>query len=229
MLAAWLSDNKTQDWSQGLRLVHNQKNYSYHSGIKSTQYAALLEEDPKHGLNSTSLPQEVIDCFETKKYLFVSQGVQPLTEPTDESVQASEPAIISTQPPQAFDEPVTISTKPSQVLDEQVIISNPPSLDLSPHIASIQEEIYKNRKSARAAQVCQAKRMVKRSRINLKVREIGDNVAVPVTHVDRRRGDPRNLLGIIMDRNEKDLYTIGVKAGRLKTEFTRIEFKLCPK
>ncbi|XP_068206695.1 uncharacterized protein [Palaemon carinicauda] len=144
MLAAWLSDNNTRDWSLGLRFVQNQKNSSYHLGIM-TQFH-----------------------------------------------------------------------------------TSPPPLSPSPHIASRQQEISKNCKRARETQLCQAERMVKRSRIDLRTGEIGDNVAVPVPYVDRGRGDPRNLTGNIMDRNENNLYTVGIKAGILKTKFTRTEFNLCP-
>lgn len=47
-----------------------------------------------------------------------------------------------------------------------------------------------------------AKRMVKRSRIDLKVGEVGDNVDVPITMVDRGRGDPKNIIGVITDQEE---------------------------
>ncbi|KAL8599759.1 hypothetical protein ACOMHN_042524 [Nucella lapillus] len=57
----------------------------------------------------------------------------------------------------------------------------------------------------------QAERMVKRSRIELQAGNIGDNVALPVPMVDRGRGDPRNILGIIIDKNENDLYTIATR------------------
>jgi hypothetical protein len=70
--------------------------------------------------------------------------------------------------------------------------------------------------------------MVKRSRIELKVAEVGDNVAVPVPLVDRGRGDPRNILGVVVNRDEHDLYSIAVKAGILSTKYTRNQFDLCP-
>jgi len=70
--------------------------------------------------------------------------------------------------------------------------------------------------------------MVKRSRIDLQAGEIGDNVAVPIPMVDRGRGDPRNILGVIIDCNENDLYTIAVKVGILRSKYTRNEFSLCP-
>ena len=62
--------------------------------------------------------------------------------------------------------------------------------------------------------------MVKRSRIDLKAGKIRDNVAVPIPMVDRGRGDPRNIFGVILDRNENGLYRIAVKEGVLKTKYT---------
>ena len=70
--------------------------------------------------------------------------------------------------------------------------------------------------------------MVKRSRIDLKAGEVGDNVAVPIPMVDRGRGDPRNIIGVIVDRDENDLYRIAVKAGILSTKYSRNQFDLCP-
>jgi len=43
--------------------------------------------------------------------------------------------------------------------------------------------------------------VVKRTRVNLKAGVTGDNVAVPVPLVDRRRGDLQNILGVIVNRN----------------------------
>ena len=54
----------------------------------------------------------------------------------------------------------------------------------------------------------QADRMVTRSRIELQARHVRDNVALPVPMVDRCRGDPRNILGVIIDMNENDVYAI---------------------
>ena len=44
-----------------------------------------------------------------------------------------------------------------------------------------------------------AERVVKRSRIDLQARVIGDNVAVPIPAVCRGRGDPRNILGVVVN------------------------------
>ena len=74
----------------------------------------------------------------------------------------------------------------------------------------------------------QAERMVKHARIDLKVSEAGDTVAVPIPMDDRGRGDPRNILGVILDRDENDMYRIAVKAGILTTKVSRNQFDLCP-
>ena len=66
--------------------------------------------------------------------------------------------------------------------------------------------------------------MVKRSNIDVKGGEAGDNVAVPISVVDR--GDPRNILGVIVDWDEHDMYRIVVKAGNLSTKYSSNQFDL---
>ena len=47
--------------------------------------------------------------------------------------------------------------------------------------------------------------------------------------VDRGRGDPRNILGVIIIRDEdKGQYKIAVKARIMKRLFSRNQFYLCP-
>ena len=59
----------------------------------------------------------------------------------------------------------------------------------------------------------QAERMVKRSCVDLKSGKVGDNAAIPIPMVDRWRGDPRNILGVILDCDDQHMYTIAVKTG----------------
>ena len=70
--------------------------------------------------------------------------------------------------------------------------------------------------------------MVKRFRLDSKAGEVGDNVAIPIPLVDRGRGIARNILGVIVDRDENDLYTIDVESGIIKTKYSRNQFDLCP-
>ena len=51
---------------------------------------------------------------------------------------------------------------------------------------------------------------------------------MPVPLVDRRRGDPRNILGVIIDRREDtEQYRIAVKAVILSGLYSRNQFGLC--
>ena len=88
--------------------------------------------------------------------------------------------------------------------------------DANAHIADHAARIKQGRHGAYIIHVHQAKRMVTRSHVDLLAGSIGDNVAVPIPTVDKGRGDPRNILGVIMDVTDKDQYKIAVKYGVLK-------------
>ena len=70
--------------------------------------------------------------------------------------------------------------------------------------------------------------MVTRSHVDLRTGSIGDNAAVPIPTVDKGRGDPRNILGVIVGVTDKDQYRIAVKYGVLKGHYSRNQFDLCP-
>ena len=70
--------------------------------------------------------------------------------------------------------------------------------------------------------------MLKRSRLEQVAGNSGDNVVIQIPLVDRGRGDPRNIMGVILDRNENDMYRIAVRTGILKGSYSRNQFDLCP-
>ena len=74
----------------------------------------------------------------------------------------------------------------------------------------------------------QAERMLRRSRVINVPASIGDNVTIPIPLVDRGRGDPRNLMGVVLEHNENDLYRIAVRNGILAGVYSRNQFHLCP-
>ena len=74
----------------------------------------------------------------------------------------------------------------------------------------------------------QAKRMVKRSRIELAPGQRGDDVDLLIPVVDRGHGDPRNILAVILDRSEIYNYTLVTIHGILKGSHSRNEFELYP-
>ena len=69
--------------------------------------------------------------------------------------------------------------------------------------------------------------MLKRSRVKDIEASPGDNVTVPIPLIDRRRGDPRNILGVVLAKDEKDLYRIGVRHGVLQGKYARNQFDVC--
>ena len=119
------------------------------------------------------------------------------------------------------------SSLPSQYLPDSL---HPVTDEPSP-VAVVEEhkrEIKRRRIEASAGQLSQAERMVKRSHIQCKPGSPGDNVAVPIPTVDRGRGDPRNILGVILYKDNRDQYRIAVKSGILKGLYSRNQFDLCP-
>ena len=55
--------------------------------------------------------------------------------------------------------------------------------------------------------------MFKRSRIVCSSVHIGNNVTVLIPSVDRGRADPRNIIGVVAECSDNELYTDAVKGG----------------
>ena len=108
-------------------------------------------------------------------------------------------------------------------MDTSVTVTTEETLDVrSAQINQCRAEAYAN-------QLSQAERMVKRSRVDFKPGEPGDNVPVPIPFIGHGRGDPRNILGVIVHQHlETDIYKIAIKAGVLNGGFSRNQFDLCP-
>ena len=82
------------------------------------------------------------------------------------------------------------------------------------------------RKQVQAAQEKQAKRMTKDSDGRLPPLELGDNVRVPVSKVDRGAADPSHLLGVVTDIVHGN-YRVGTHVGTLKGTFARSMVEKC--
>ena len=81
------------------------------------------------------------------------------------------------------------------------------------------DSILNEKNGASSSQMTQAERMVKISKLELTSGQVRDNVAVPIPLLDRGRSDTQSILGIIIDRDENDMYAICVKARILKEKF----------
>ena len=256
MLIAWMGVNSTSDWSTGIKLVQLQKNSSFQSRIKRAPYAAMFGCDVKVGLTSSSLPTEIIERMQSEDNL-LSAIATPETQQQSTSTPIPEPNLTSTSQSNLHSNPSpnsTMSTNdlsiagvnenisaidtimpvltavPTFVTNNVSQSDDPPPMShaLIDNITSRMDSILMERQGARSAQFAQAERMVKRRRVDLAHGHPGDNVAVPIPLVDRGRGGPRNILGVIIDRNENNMYTICVKSGILKPKYSRNQFDLCP-
>jgi len=55
-----MTDNKSTNWSIGLKFVQFMKNRAHHAGINMTPYKAMFGVDPRVGLVTSNLPNELI-------------------------------------------------------------------------------------------------------------------------------------------------------------------------
>ena len=254
MLIAWLGDNSTNNWTLGLKFVQFQKNYSYHSGIKCSPFAALFGSDAKVGLTTANLPQEILHKMLTEDDLMAIFQTSSMTEsilatdstnlqlpldstsvPLDNDTTSTHQDMDSTIESSVLDNTNIQSLMDNTAMELEMTTINVQTLKDSTNvtrttdsaISSRQNVISEKRKRVSEAQLSQAERMVKRSRIIMVAGECGDNVTVPVPLIDRGRSDPRNLLGVIRNRDENDMYTIAVRGGILKGKYSRNQFDLC--
>ena len=152
----------------------------------------------------------------------VAVTARPTTQPLTIEIHAETlpPSPCSPSPPVLSLQPATFQASQE--------FSQPPPLSPAPDSLNLRlQNIAQQRQDARIAQVSQAERMVKRSKVDLKAGAVGDNVAVPIPLVDRGRGDPRNILGVIIDRDENEQYRIATKSGILRSRYSRNQFDLC--
>ncbi|GBN67396.1 KRAB-A domain-containing protein 2 [Araneus ventricosus] len=69
MLTAWMNDNDTNKWSDGLPFIQFSKNTTYHEGIRQSPYEAMFGIKPKRGIASSFFPGEQIANIETEEQL----------------------------------------------------------------------------------------------------------------------------------------------------------------
>ena len=219
--------------------------------LRALESPSAINESPDindsplpHASNVTPLPPTITELSTSNDSpLPPASHATPQPPTTTEPVTSNDsplpPASHATPQPPTTTEPSTSNDSPlppaSHATPLPTTITELSTSNDSPLISTTTEpleqrlqEITNQRKRACDSQLKQAERMVKRSRIELKMAEVGDNVAVPIPLVDKGRGDPRNILGVVLDRDEHDMYKIAVKAGVLSTRYSRNQFDLCP-
>ncbi|XP_068229732.1 KRAB-A domain-containing protein 2-like [Palaemon carinicauda] len=81
------------------------------------------------------------------------------------------------------------------------------------------------RQLAAAGQEKTALRMTRRAKHLLSALQVGDNATLKVPEFDRGPSDSRNLLVVVLQRDE-DLYQVGCREGRITTRYTAADMDL---
>ncbi|XP_025410739.1 KRAB-A domain-containing protein 2-like [Sipha flava] len=179
MLASWMTDNKSTNWSIGLKFVQFMKNRAHHAGINMTPYKAMFGVDPRVGLVTSNLSNELITTI---------------------NVEDEFKRLISTE-----------TTSENMIRQK----------------AAVSDTIDAIRKKAHANLKKQATRMMTRTENKFPVVEVGVNVVIRIPDVDKGKTDHPNLIGIVLEKTEYDLYRIGCKDGILEKLYCRSEFITC--
>jgi hypothetical protein len=93
------------------------------------------------------------------------------------------------------------------------------------HLCSNEEVISEERRNASESERRQANRMRNLSERILTEVEVGKNILIPIPMVDSGKGDPHNLLAVVLSREEHG-YKLGTKSGVLCGLYTRNQFEL---
>jgi len=67
MLIAWMSENNTKTWSEGLRFIQSMTHRALHSGIKTSPYEAMFGTAQRIGLGDSPLTEHMCSSIETEE------------------------------------------------------------------------------------------------------------------------------------------------------------------
>lgn len=209
MLVAWMVDNKTKKWSEGLRFIQSKKNRSLHEGIKKSPYEAMFGSKQRIGLADSSLEKEIYESLETEEDL--ENVLDELTRGSDHEVEE------------------TLTSRVLCAICEDSGMLQPCRecrLEVHPRCGIVIENeitcsrcnrtnaIIEQRKAAKTGLEEQAGKMLALSRQKLPPAAVGQNVIVKVPDIDRGRLAPRSVLAVVLNVNESGLYELGTKQGR---------------
>lgn len=254
-LVAWLADNKTSGWAKGLRIIQNTKNNSYHSGIRRTPYEAMFGSPQKNGLLDSPLTATIVEKLRTEEELEeeLSKLEKSLNEVDNEDNITNNEISLESVPKavnietQNVDETQNVEKETSDTIticeDIHCIKgnncfecgqhvhsedTNKADLDLPLCIlCSKKSAIETTRKHCVTALKCQAAKMLKNTERKLTPVSVGDNVLVNIPDVDRGRLAPRNVMAVVVNKND-DHYTLGTRHGVFDKHFSRNQFQAAP-
>lgn len=219
IIAAWMSDNNSVQWAEGLPYVQFMKNRAFHSGIKQSPYKAMFGIEPRVGLTTSSLPIDVISSLEKEEDLEEviaaagSNVVETYNEDSDsENDNQGRAAELSCTPKQC--------SKCSAILEANV------DRDCCLNCTT-EDNIRSARSVASQSLIDQAKKMKSLTDKTHPPANVGDNVTIPIPDVDKPKGALRNIIAVVLLKTDDNMYQLGTKNGVIQHLYTRSEFDLC--
>ncbi len=88
MIQAWMADNESNQWGEGLRFVQMQKNNSYHQGIKQSPFEAMFGRKMLLGINVSVLPTSVTAALSTEEELAETVAEAHINDEDDDGTKS---------------------------------------------------------------------------------------------------------------------------------------------
>lgn len=233
MVQAWMTENKSTNWSLGCYFVQYSKNALSHHIIGKSPYKALFGRNPKAGLNGSDIPTSIIATIETEEELNNFIEVEPFeavcTADSDNSDNKSKISMENVDESNSKcvvchnDAPgghkceycnniehVTCRTEEGEECSDLSVLCK---VELLEDITIEKNKTHKGLKRV-------AEEMIDNTKKKMPNLEMGDSVIVSVPKVDRGPLDIKSIQGIIVDiRN--GVYRVGTKNGTIKNWFSR--------
>ncbi|XP_025198291.1 KRAB-A domain-containing protein 2-like [Melanaphis sacchari] len=191
LLRAWMYENNTNKWADGLYFVQFTKNTAYHEGIKQSPYEAMFGTKAKMGLFSSSLPRDKLHELESEEHLeniiknMNSENID--RESLQESSDADQHDNNNTDSENIDRESLQESSDDEQ---HEKKMSNK-------SISRRKEKIILNREVAITNLQVQAVKMLRTSKQKFQPANVGETVRIRVPDVDRSKMDPQNILAVV--------------------------------
>ena len=204
MVATWMKDHASTQWSTGIKFVQFMKNRSLHAGIKRSPYQAMFGSEPRVGIESGNLPVNVLqnhhDIMSENEFKDIFKSINSEAV-LDEQIPKD--AVIESNKKKNFicvycnkncdDEFICFNCSlyshgwSCKVSEEEVIKC---------HFCCNEEKIHEERKAAEAGLQQQAKRMKLLSEKCFGEFSVGTAVSVPIPNQGRGKSDSRSILGV---------------------------------
>ncbi|KAL4089899.1 hypothetical protein QTP88_024835 [Uroleucon formosanum] len=187
----WMRDNNTLKWSKGLRFIQVMKNRANHKNIKRSPYEALFGCKMKVGLETLFLPADILKDLNNEESLLKFVDRNSIGPTNQEISTRNDEDIITT-----INEDIYIADN----------IKNKGHCLEENKVKFLCKLCNRTKKTQRKEEHCnleiQAIKMKAKSNKKFPPALVGNTVRVPISDVDRGRGEAHNVLACVL----KQLY-----------------------